>query len=1052
MNGLDLKYIESVFGRDTFVRGMDAYLAGEAGRISRSRLPLGRLVVSGTVDGCRCRAELYDGYALTYCDCRENLSTGRCVHACALLIKYAVSESPDLLRRSLDDEADALIAAYTPALPGETQSKPVTLQPVLSFEDDRPMAAFRIGRERTYIIKGLIAFAERMEKPCMFQYGEAFVFDHDFNAFDDRSKRLVSLVCNYARGLALLIGRKSSAVSEAFGDVRDIPLSGESFDALFDMYRGEKLPCREGGSFVLNERDPENPVDISVISGSLRVRVDEGMTLYDSGSYTYAVFPSLCILRLSPDFASAIRPLAAGSALTRSGLILTPRRAERFCARVLPRLMPYTDSDQLAALQPFMPNELKIRFLLDIPERGLLTAVPNFTYDGTFVECGSPEDAYADVRRDIPREEEALSVLTRWFDAPAPGEYAYTLTDEERMYELLKSGAKDLADLGEVFVSDRLRNVMNGRVPRPVVKARVRGGMLELSLDTDEFPAEELDALMRQVREKRRFYRLKDGSFLDLSDGRFQAFSQAVENLGVKAQGLAKGTALVPLYKAVFLDEALKDDEGVRLEKDADYRRLLRDFKSVEESDFAVPEPLDEVLREYQKTGYRWLRTLDKYGFGGILADDMGLGKTLQVLAFLLALKREGGTGPALIVCPASVAISWGAEIEKWVPELKRCILGGGQAERALQIAAAREYDIIITSYDLMRNDIDLHAKNDYRVCVLDEAQYIKNRETKLFKSVMQLSARTRFALTGTPVENRLSELYNIFDFIMPGYLGTYARFREKYETPISEHGDQAARAALSKLVRPFILRRMKKDVLTELPPKTETNCYIQMGDRQRKLYLAYAAEVKRRMESSQASDKLLILSMLTRLRQICCDPALCVEGYENDSCKLDECAGMVKELIDNGHRILVFSQFTTMLSRIGQRLSEEGVPFFTLQGDTPVDERARLVNAFNAGEGSVFLISLRAGGTGLNLNGADTVIHFDPWWNIAAQNQATDRCYRIGQSRAVQVYKLIASDTIEENIVRLQYKKLDLAKVVTDNENGDLSRLSIEELLELLS
>ena len=1014
MSKLDFKYIENLFGRDVFARGMDAYLAGGAGKISHSRLPRDRVKVSGTVDGFRCRAELYGGYAYTFCECRENLETGRCHHACALIIKYAVTESPELLVHSFDEEADALIAAYAPALPDGAQvRRPVQLQPVLSFEDGQPTAAFRIGRERMYFIKGLIAFAGRMRDGSTFQYGEAFVFDHDPEAFDDRSKRILTMVCNYARGLESLIGHKKSGVSEAFGDVKGIPLSGESFDALFDMYRGEKLPCRESGSFELAEYDPENLFDISVISGSLRVRMDGSMTLYDSGTYTYAVFPSACIFRLSSQLASAIKPLAAGSASGQNGLILSPRRAERFCARVLPRLKPYADPAQLAALEPFMPNELKIRFLLDMPERGLLTAVPNFTYEGTFVECGSPEDAYADVRRDLPLEEEALLVLSRWFDPPAPGEYAYTQSDEEKMYELLKSGAKDLADRGEVFISDRLRNVMNGRVPRPTVKARVRGGMLELSLDTDEFPPEELDELMRRVREKRRFYRLKDGSFLDLSDGRFQAFSQAADNLGIKAAGMAGGTALVPLYKAMFLDEALKDDEGIRLEKDADYKRLLRDFKSVEESDFAVPEPLDGVLREYQKTGYRWLRTLDKYGFGGILADDMGLGKTLQVLSFLLALKKEGSGGPALIVCPASVAISWGSEIQKWAPELKSCMLSGSQAERALRIAAAKEFDIIVTSYDLMRNDVEAHSKNQYRVCVLDEAQYIKNRETKLFKCVMQVNARTRFALTGTPVENRLSELYNIFDFIMPGYLGAYTRFREKYEMPIAERSDPAARAALTKLVRPFILRRMKKDVLTELPPKTETNCYIQMGDRQRKLYLAYAAEVRRRMESSLPSDKLLILSMLTRLRQICCDPALCVEGYENDSCKLDECVNMVNELIDNGHRILIFSQFTSMLSRIEERLLREGIGSFTLKGETPVDERARLVNAFNAGEGSVFLISLKAGGTGLNLNGADTVIHYDPWWNIAAQNQATDRCYRIGQSRAVQVIRLRAEETV---------------------------------------
>ena len=619
------------------------------------------------------------------------------------------------------------------------------------------------------------------------------------------------------------------------------------------------------------------------------------------------------------------------------------------------------------------------------------------------------------------------------------------------MFELIKTGGEALTPYGEVFISDRLRRIISAKTPKPTVRAGVSNGMLNLTLDTDEFPVEELEGLMRSVREKRKYYRLEDGSFVSLENGRFAAFTQAGDNLGLDMKNLAQHGAILPLYKALFLDEALKDEKGVALEKNADYRRLLRDFKTVEEGDFPLPEGLENVLRDYQKTGYTWLRTLDRYGFGGILADDMGLGKTLQVLSFLKGIREDGEGGSTLIACPASVVSTWGSEAERWVPDLRVCLLAGGASERAGLIRQADAFDLIVTSYDALRNDIEHHEKNHYRACVLDEAQYIKNRETKLKKSVDRLNVRTRFALSGTPVENRLSELYSIFDFIMPGYLGSYTDFRRKYETPIAEHEDETARTMLAKLVHPFILRRMKREVLSELPPKTETNCYVQMGDRQRKLYIAYANEVKKAMESAQPQDKLKLLSMLMRLRQICCDPALVYENYESDSCKLDECARMVEELIENEHRVLIFSQFTSMLSRIEDRLARMGIAAFTLRGDTPLNERVRLVSRFNAGENSVFLISLKAGGTGINLTGADTVIHYDPWWNLAAQNQATDRCYRIGQERPVQVYKLIASDTIEENIVKLQYKKLDLASVVTENADGGLMNMDFEELMELL-
>ncbi len=1053
MTKLDFPAITALVGHRYFAGGMNLYLEGNV-RLDSRRAPLfsDRISVSGSADDYTCRADVFgNGRMDCYCECQAWQRAYACAHIAALLIKYAVKQDGSILENADQSRAQALIAAYTPAKKAEEEA-PVRITPVLSFSSAQPLASFRIGREHAYLIKGIIDFARRMQEHETYRYGERFVYDHDPSEMDARSQRLCLMICQYADGFYELLSRKRSLVQEVFGDVKEIPLSGESFDAIFDLFLGEKLPCREGGSVLLTESEPSQLLCFSREGEALSVTTPTPIQLYESGRHTYLYMPEAGMLqRLSDEAAGAMLPMLRSLSQRTGGLKFTPRLAEQFCQRVLPRISEYANPQELTALEPYMPGVLTVRFLLDMPERGLMTCAPNFTYEGRFVECGAPDGAYPDIRRNMPAEEEALSALEEWFTPPEPGEQLYTLTDEGRMYELLKDGGQQLAPWGEVFISDRLRSILSGRTPKPVVRARIKNGMLDLSLDTDEFPQDELDDLMRCVREKRRYYRLKDGSFMDLSDGRFSAFAQASENLGVSPSELAKRGALVPLYKALFLDEALKQDEGVQLEKDTDYRRLLRDFKTVEESDFPIPEGLDSILREYQKTGYRWLRTLDKYGFGGILADDMGLGKTLQVLAFLKGLHEEGSSGPALIACPASVLISWGSEIQKWVPELKSLLLVGNSQERALKIAGAWEYDIVVTSYDTLRNDIDLHCKNLYRVCVLDEAQYIKNRETKLYKSVKQLNARTRLALTGTPVENRLSELYNIFDFIMPGYLGSLARFRERYETPITDRGDPQAKKALTTLVHPFILRRMKKDVLTELPPKTETNCYIQMGERQRKLYAAYAAETQRLLESARPQDRIKVLSMLTRLRQICCDPALCVEGYEEDSCKLDECERMVAELIENEHRVLIFSQFTTMLSRIESRLRALGIASFTLQGDTPVTERARLVNAFNAGQCPVFLISLKAGGTGLNLTGADTVIHYDPWWNLAAQNQATDRCYRIGQNRSVQVYKLIASDTIEENIVRLQYKKLDLAQVVSENSDGGLMHMSTEELLALL-
>lgn len=982
------------------------------------------------------------------CTCGERKTRfGICEHSAALVIAYAEKyrgeDASSLMGARL---GKALVRAYAPAPAASGAETPVSIVPQLSLEQGTPIAGFKIGREHKYLIKGLMDFARRMSSGEYADYGEKFGFEHKESLLDERSRRLSRLICTYASGLWVTLERKSRDVVDHFGDVRAMPLAGDNLDMIFDMFRGERLPAAGGGSWLLLEQDPVLDIRSDARQGYMSLSMDPDISFLTTGSHSYLAMDKK-LYRISPELAEAVSPLF--SALSTSGeLLLSPGNARDFCALALPGLLSHTNVENLPVLADFMPDELEVRYYIDLPDKGLLTAQPNFSYGGSFVAAGSAPEDYPFTRRNMPLEQKALAALTAFFDPPAPGQYLYTMTDEGQMYDFLSSGIGTLEASGEVYISDRLKKLTVSGVPRPTVKTRLKGGMLELTLDTGGFDTEELRQLLACVREKRKYFRLGDGRFVGLENGDFSAFAGAAEHLDIDPAEMASRGALVPLYKGLFLDECLKRDPAVQVERGADYRRLLKDFKAYEDGDFPLPEPLEKVLREYQKTGYQWLKTLDKYGFGGILADDMGLGKTLQVLAFLSSIRGEG---PALIVCPASVLISWKNEIDRWYPQAKTVLVTGSVRERTLAIAGAKDCDLLVTSYDMLRNDISSHRKNEYRVCVLDEAQYIKNHETKLFRAVKQISARTHLALSGTPVENRLSELWSLFDFVMPGFPGTYASFREKYETPITDRGDTAAQKALAALVRPFILRRMKKDVLTELPEKTEINCYIQMDEPQHKLYAAYADKVRAATEGSSPEDRIKLLSMLTRLRQICCDPALCYEDYEDASCKSDECIRLVQELTENGHRVLLFSQFTSMLSRLRERLEAEGLRTFTLQGDTPLPRRAALVQQFNEGAAEVFLISLKAGGTGLNLTGADTVIHFDPWWNLTAQNQATDRCYRIGQTKAVQVYKLITSGTIEENIVNLQYKKLELANSVTENADGGLMHMSREELLELL-
>jgi SNF2 family DNA or RNA helicase len=459
-----------------------------------------------------------------------------------------------------------------------------------------------------------------------------------------------------------------------------------------------------------------------------------------------------------------------------------------------------------------------------------------------------------------------------------------------------------------------------------------------------------------------------------------------------------------------------------------------------------VPETVAPVLRDYQKFGFQWMKTLAHYHFGGILADDMGLGKTLQSIAFLLSElpeNRESGT-PALIVCPASLTYNWMNELKKFAPEIRAVVMEGEKARRDEILERASHVDVIITSYPLLRRDSDSYAGLRFSVLILDEAQAIKNHSTLTAQSVQELKAKHRFALTGTPVENRLEDLWSIFDAVFPELFWSRKRFGELSSEQVG------------KKARPFILRRLKSDVLQELPDKIETVQTSELLPDQKKLYLAYLTKLQEdaltriRTEGFQKS-RMHILAGMTRLRQLCCHPALFLENYDGDSGKLEQLLEIIEECRSSGKRMLVFSQFTSMLGIIREQLKIRDIGYFYLDGSTPGRDRVELCARFNEGEQELFLISLKAGGTGLNLTGADTVILYDLWWNPAVEQQAADRAHRIGQKNVVQVIRLITQGTIEEKMHELQQRKRDLIDAVIRPGEEVFTALGEEDIRELL-
>ncbi len=629
-------------------------------------------------------------------------------------------------------------------------------------------------------------------------------------------------------------------------------------------------------------------------------------------------------------------------------------------------------------------------------------------------------------------------------------------TDDE-IYDFIQNKLPLLMEMGEVKVSDRIKNMIVRRMPSVSSFVEIDendDSVLNFTLDMKGMTVEELVEILKSYKNKKKFHRLKNGDFISLEDTSLNALCDIFLSSGLSIKDFTNGRMHLPLYRALYLDQILKEQNDVSYEGGQKLRRLIKEFKTIEESDYEVPSSLNETMRSYQKDGYRWMRVLFDHGFGGILADDMGLGKTLQALSLLLALKEEKKSVNALIVSPASLVYNWKAEVSKFTPTLNAVTVTGTTKERENIIKNRADYDILITSYDLLKRDIALYSDAKFTLEIIDEAQFIKNHSTAAAKAVRAVKASHRLALTGTPIENRLSELWSIFEYLMPGFLFSQESFKKLLSTPIEKNGDKDAAARLKKLTGPFILRRLKTDVLKDLPEKTEETRVTPLEGEQLKLYTAEVAKAKGMLKGSENYNekKIEILAELMKIREICCDPSLVFADYKGESAKREAVMDLITSAIDGGHRILLFSQFTSMLELLEKDLEERGIEYYKITGETGKAKRLELVDAFNSGFVPIFLISLKAGGTGLNLTAADIVIHYDPWWNTAVQNQATDRAHRIGQTKRVTVYRMIAENTIEEKIMKLQETKKNLADEIVSSDNISLSTLSKEDLMELLT
>ena len=605
--------------------------------------------------------------------------------------------------------------------------------------------------------------------------------------------------------------------------------------------------------------------------------------------------------------------------------------------------------------------------------------------------------------------------------------------EDEDIYNLLSIRFKELLKEGKVYLTKAFKDIR-----------LIKGKDLEYSfIEEDEgyyfkvkgFTIKELNSALHDMKNKKGFYKTKNNNYLDLKDKTVIRILNILDSLDISDDNIT-----IDKNNMLYINESLKNqgtafDKGEETIKEID--KGLSNRKQRE-----VPDDLNAKLRNYQVEGFNWLNEIANLKVGGILADEMGLGKTIQIIAFLLSQKGK----KSIVITPTSLIYNWRDEFNKFAPSLKVGIIHGDKKNRVVMME--KDFDVIVTTYGLIKNDYEYYKEKEFDFCIIDEAQNIKNSKAQNTKYVKAIKASCRIALSGTPMENNLMELWSIFDYIMPGYLLSEAKFKEKYLK--EDMHDE-----LKELINPFILRRLKKDVIDELPDKIEKKFMVEMEKNQKAVYQSYIKEVRQKLYSGE-DNKITVFSYLTKLRQLCLDPSLILDDYVGRSAKIEAALNIVNMAIAENRKVLIFSQFTSVLQKLGDELSEKNIGYLYLDGSTKANKRVEMVKEFNESEElKIFLISLKAGGTGLNLTSSDLVLHFDPWWNPAIEDQATDRAHRIGQQNIVEVIKLIAKDSVEENIIRLQEDKRELInKVISGEEIGSnvIGKLSRDEIIDLFS
>lgn len=883
----------------------------------------------------------------------------------------------------------------------------IHLFPIINLDNSNSLyITVKIGFSKQYSVPAIGRLIYRFNDKTFYSYGKELAFTHDESVLDEKSRTLLGIL----RGLKF-----------GYDDTgKYLPLDNDSFGKILDIYRGQNL--------VFEKEKKTETYNVRLQDLKAKIFVDKDFVLkainFDKEKYLGYGRYVLNKEEKTVDLLAKDDPIAnLISVVMKSDYPCIEDNIEDFKYAYVLRY-PESFIFDKSIEDDFVFEELLIKAYFDFDNK-VISVKEELFVDGEMV---SPKKLTKYNQSQYRRYQSILRKM---------GFVDGFLTNDEDIWNFLNSNLSSLKTVAEVYLSESVLNKSVSNFNAPTIRIDYKNNMLDVLMEESRYNDEELIAILDAIKKKKKYVLLKN-QVIGVDNESSKQFLDNSDNYDLYSKKEISKHVSLPLYYAF---KSLNNQTGLSInEQIYNVFDLIKNFKI---SKFK-PGKINGELRGYQVEGVKWLDILYKHHLGGILADDMGLGKTIEIISFLKGEKIEGNT---LIVCPKTLLFNWQNEFRKFAPDMKVVgIYGNADTRKSIiEKIPQTKNTVYVSGYESVRRDIELYNDIKFDTLILDEAQYIKNSKAKKSLSIYSLQGDHRYALTGTPIENSVLDLWSIFNFLMPNYLLDIHEFKANYEFD-NDYADN-----IRKLVAPFILRRNKKDVLKDLPDKFETIMTCEMNNEQRKMYDAHILLARQTLQKEgKAFD---VLPLLTRLRQICIEPSLFVANYHGGSSKIETLCNIIDEKLSEGHRILIFSQFVKALDLVENKLKQRDIKYFVITGETDSEERVKLANEFNASRKyKIGLVSLKAGGTGLNLVGADTVIHLDPWWNVAVEDQATDRAYRIGQERNVEVIKLICEESIEQRVVELQNIKKDLFdKVISDNDSS-ITSLSLEDINFILN